>query len=149
MTQPIFQYELFERAIWPIHSIDGDTTRYVEDDGRRSYTVRTERDLGINTPELHSPDPALRAKAIEAKQFREEWFAEHVQCNKRTISWPRIDANPAPTLFSEFVEIPYFILRTASPDSFDRWLSTIRCQAGHTLQQDLLDAGLAELYTPH
>lgn len=136
--------DFYTRAIWPVHEIDGDTTRYLEDDGRRSYTVRTERDLGINTPELHDPDPTIRAKALDAKTYRRQWFITHLAHNTATLSWPRITGD----LFAEFVEVPYFVLRSAKPESFDRWLSEIYCQAGHNLQQALLDAGLAVTFTP-
>lgn len=136
--------ELYARAVWPIHAVDGDTSDLVEDDGRRQYTVRRDRDLGIDTPEVHAADPLKRAEAAQAKLVRTQWFAEHLAHNTGTMRWPRIDGN----LFSGFVEVPYFILRSEKPDTFDRWLSTITCQAGHSLQQALLDAGLAVEFKP-
>lgn len=53
-----------------VRAIDGDTIECVVDLG---YGVKVSgknavvRLLGINTPELNSPDPAVRAKAIQAK----------------------------------------------------------------------------------
>jgi hypothetical protein len=139
----IFRPQSLSRStcpIWPVHSVDGDTSDFLEDDGRRAYSVRRDRDLGINTPEMHSADPEQRKRAIAAKAFRESWFGQHLICNQKTVSWPRLDGS----LFSGYVEVPYFILRSEKPDAFDRWLSTIRCQLGHVLPQALLDAGYAE-----
>ena len=131
--------DFFDRPVWPVHSIDGDTNDWLEDNGRREYAIRRDRDLGINTPELHAADPEVRAKAYAAKDFREHWLAEHAAHNSATLKWPKLDG----TLFAEYVAVPYFVLRSEKPDSFDRWLSTIECQAGHSLQQALLDSGLA------
>lgn len=133
------QANTFQRRIWPMHEVDGDTSGYIEDSGRRTYTVWRDRDLGINTPELHASDPAVRQKAEAAKAFRLAWFRTHVACNIDRDSWPRLDGN----LFADTVEIPYFLLDSHASDSFDRWLSIITCQAGHNLQIDLLAAGLA------
>ena len=131
--------ELYWRPIWPVHEVDGDTSDYLEDDGRRQYAVRRDRDLGINTPELHAKSPKERDRALAAKAFRAHWYAEHLPCNTDTLSWPRMDG----TLFAGYVDVPYFLLRSEKADAFDRWLSTIMCQAGHVLPQALLDAGLA------
>ena len=139
--------DFFTRPVWPVRSIDGDTSDWLEDNGRREYAVRRDRDLGINTPEMHATDPEVRAKAVEAKQFREAWLIEHVAHNTATLKWPKLRENDfgqtAMLLWAEYVAVPYFVLHSEKPDSFDRWLSTIECQAGHSLQQALLDAGLA------
>ena len=131
--------ELYQRAIWPVRDVDGDTLDYLEDDGRRSYAVRRERTLGINAPEIHAPDPAVRQQAAAAAAEAVHWFTEHLPCNKEFKSWPRLDGS----VFSGYVEVPYFLLDSRKPDSFDRWLSVITCQAGHSLGQHLLDLGLA------
>lgn len=132
--------ETYWRKIWPVHEVDGDTSDVLEDDGRRAYAVRRERDLGIDTPEMHAADPLVRARAAQAAIYRRAWFEEHIACNTLHDSWPRVDGQ----LFAGYVEIPYFLLDSRKPDSFDRWLSLIECQAGHSLADALLQAGLAD-----
>ena len=135
--------DLYTRAIWPVHSVDGDTWDYLEDTGRRDYVVRRDRTLGINTPELHARDTAVRARAQAARAAVPVWFNDHLACNTAVLWWPRIDG----TLFGEYVAIHYFLLRSEKTEEFGRWLADTWCQAGHNLGQYLLSAGLADPFT--
>lgn len=49
--------------------VDGDTIKVTIDLGFTVYWKSSCRLYGINTPELKSSDPLVRAKAIEAKQY--------------------------------------------------------------------------------
>jgi micrococcal nuclease len=49
--------------------LDGDTVEMVIDLGFTVQWKSTCRLYGINTPELTSKDPLIRAKALEAKQY--------------------------------------------------------------------------------
>jgi micrococcal nuclease len=49
--------------------LDGDTVELVIDLGFTVQWKSTCRLYGINTPELTSKDPLIRAKALEAKQY--------------------------------------------------------------------------------
>src|SRR5215467_2869794 len=120
-------FDLYTRAAWPVHRVDGDTADFLEDDGRRSYTLRRERMLGINTPELHASDPDVRAKAQQATDFMHAWLIQHLPHNALTVSWPKIDGN----IFSETIDIHYFLITSSKPDAFDRWLCILKCQSGH------------------
>lgn len=54
--------------------IDGDTVDVVVDLGFNVSLKQRFRILGIDAPELKDKDPFIRAKAIEAKKFAEDWF---------------------------------------------------------------------------
>lgn len=48
--------------------IDGDTAKLRIDFGMRMFMTANCRFYGINTPELHDKDEAIREKALQAKQ---------------------------------------------------------------------------------
>lgn len=57
---------------WPanfVRAIDGDTIEVVLDRGFHDHSFKRLRLAGIDTPELRDKDTAVRAKAIEAKDF--------------------------------------------------------------------------------
>jgi endonuclease YncB( thermonuclease family) len=103
-------------------AVDGDTVDAYIDAGFLNYRLERLRLLGINTPELHAADPAVRATALQAKAFTEQWLAEH-QAHGPS-DWP-------------------FLIRSAKSDAFGRWLADLQCPQEHSLNQALLDAGLA------
>lgn len=49
--------------------VDGDTIDIIIDLGLDVYRTERVRVAGVDTPELRASDPAVRAKAIEAKAF--------------------------------------------------------------------------------
>lgn len=124
----------FWRSARLIYVVDGDTI-YVEIDG--GHRVRSDqklRLLGVNTPELHDPDLNIRARAQQAKAFTTTWLTEHQAHNTQSLSWGGREVFP-------------FNVRSEKGDSFDRWLALVQCQLGHDLCQDLLDSGLAVVWT--
>jgi micrococcal nuclease len=56
--------------------IDGDTLDVEIDLGFRVTTLQRVRLVGVDTPELNSPDPAKRAAAQDAQAFVRRWVAE-------------------------------------------------------------------------
>jgi|CXWL01.1.fsa_nt_gi endonuclease YncB( thermonuclease family) len=58
---------MYEYWATPLRVVDGDTFVAMIDLGLRVSKQETLRLRGIDTPEMNSPDPALRAKAAEAK----------------------------------------------------------------------------------
>ena len=115
-------------------AVDGDTVQGVVIDVGFCAQYRPPtglRLLGINTPELHATDPAVRDRAIQARSFTGSWLVEHA-------------THLAGGLSADF---PFFVT-TQKTDHFARWLATVRCGQGHELNQDLLAAGLADVYLP-
>jgi micrococcal nuclease len=116
---------LYEYRARPVRAIDGDTIEVVVDlgfgltMGAGSWPFRI-RVLGVNCPEMHSKDEALRAKAVEAKAFTAKWLADAAA---RTDEWP-------------------IRIATEKGDSFGRWLATVT-NGKSSLGVDLLDARLA------
>ena len=106
--------------------VDGDTVDAEIDVGFLLTTLQRLRLLGINTPELHSNDPAQRALALAARAYTEQWFTTHVH---EPADWP-------------------FNLRTEKDDVFGRYLAVVECGQGHVLNDALLAAGLAGVFRP-
>lgn len=52
-----------------VRAVDGDTIDVIVDCGFEQYRTERVRVLGVNTPELHDPDSAVRLRAVAAKQF--------------------------------------------------------------------------------
>lgn len=102
--------------------IDGDTVIALLDMGFWLTNTVHLRLLGLDTPELHDHDPAVRAKAAAARIYVEGWFLEHLHDPGET--WP-------------------LLVRTEKADSFDRWLGDVWCQQEHCLNADLLAGGWA------
>ena len=50
-------------------SNDGDTIKFLVDVGFGIHKEKTVRLLGVDTPELRSKDPQVKAKAYDAKHF--------------------------------------------------------------------------------
>jgi micrococcal nuclease len=103
--------------------IDGDTLDTVIDVGFRLTTEQRVRLLAVNTPELRARDPAERAAAQQARTFVVDWVAQHAAHAVRA-DWP-------------------FVVHTEKSDVFGRYLAHFTCAAGHSLNDDLLAAGLA------
>lgn len=66
--EPAYRYRVEE--VLDVH--DGDTFRARIDLGFRTYTVISIRVRGVNTPEMHDKDPALKLAARAAQRFSEE-----------------------------------------------------------------------------
>jgi endonuclease YncB( thermonuclease family) len=124
----------FWRAARIVRVVDGDTIDVEIDGGHRRRSDQRLRLLGINTPELHSPDPAQRQKAIEAQSFVIDWLLTHEAHNTVALTWGGREIYP-------------YNVRSEKGDSFDRWLADVQCQEGHDLGQALLDSGLAVVWT--
>ncbi len=107
--------------------IDGDTIQVTIDCGFYITLAERIRLLGIDTSEMHSSDPVLRARAVEAKNFTTNWIAvadAEVPTNI-DIEWP-------------------FELETYKSDAFGRWLGILRRFSDRKiLNDDLSSAGLA------
>ena len=89
------------------------------------------RILGVNTPEINSPDPETRNRALAARDYTAAWLAGHAShlgggC---TADWP-------------------FAVRTRKADVFARPLTSVECGQAHDLASDLLQAGFAVAFTP-
>ena len=115
-------------------AVDGDTVQGVTIDCgfcARYYPPTGLRLLGVNTPELHSPDAATRARAEQARTFTTAWLTEH-----------------AAHLDGDLTAAFPFAVTTQKTDHFARWLATVRCGQGHCLNDDLIASGNAVPYTP-
>ena len=110
--------------------VDGDTVDATVDAGFKRRSDERLRLLGVNTPELRSRDPQERIAAQQAKDFTAAWLAEHAQMNTVTVTWGDEEVRP-------------FNIQTEKDDSFGRWLATVECQRGYSLNQALLDSGNA------
>jgi endonuclease YncB( thermonuclease family) len=102
--------------------IDGDTLDVELDQGLHTYRLERLRLLGVNTPELHASDPAVRAQAAEAKAFVERWLEVHAHGSDAVTGWP-------------------LLLITSKSDAFGRWLADVYCAQDHSLTAELLAAG--------
>lgn len=111
--------------------VDGDTVDLWVDLGFRNYLSGRFRLYGIDTPELNSKDEALRAKALEAKQFSTGFCASQGNV-VLTNDW-LLEVNVK-----------------KDPDNFGRWLVSIfKKNIDGTevcLNEELLKAGLASIY---
>jgi micrococcal nuclease len=72
---------MYEYQATLIKVIDGDTLDLLVDQGIRVFNEQRLRLYGVNTPELHDKDPAVRAKANEAKQY----LIDNLPTGKNTI----------------------------------------------------------------
>lgn len=73
-----FFYKMYEYKIISINKIvDGDTIDVTIDLGFYTYIRHKVRIVNINSPELHSSSEADRERARKAKEFAEQWFANH------------------------------------------------------------------------
>jgi endonuclease YncB( thermonuclease family) len=111
--------------------IDGDTLKDVVIDLGCHVVHRPEhiRLLGVNAPELHAKDRATRERALQAKQFVDDWLDTHIH---------HVEEGDSP--ISEFP----FLVHTVKTDSFGRYLGRVECRRGHSLNADLLASGLAD-----
>lgn len=108
---------------------DGDTLEGVVVDvgfGLTYTAPRGLRLLGINSPELHDKDVAVRFMAQQALAFVTAWLLEHAEhlgggC---TRDWP-------------------WAIRTTKTDDFARLLAVLECGQGHDLSTAMLDSGNA------
>ena len=98
-----------------LNVIDGDTIHLYIDTGFHKYEEQHIRLLGVNTPELHSAVPELKAKALAAKNFTiatlAKWSADFKD------DWP-------------------IYIETFKSDAFGRWLATV-WPSQHLLATDL------------
>ncbi|HXI15472.1 MAG TPA: thermonuclease family protein [Chloroflexota bacterium] len=122
---------LYHYRIWIERVIDGDSIQVNLDQGLRIYRNERLRLLGVDTPELRAPDPAVRLAAIAAKDYTAAWALDHAKHASEetgtTAEWP-------------------FIVRTVKADSFGRWLGDVTCGQNHNLSADLLRSGNAAPY---
>lgn len=81
--------------------VDGDTIDATLDFGFRLQAEVRLRLVGVNTPELHASDPAVRAAAHAAQAATLEWVA-----GGQPIDWP-------------------FHIETAKTDAFGRYLADV------------------------
>lgn len=96
--------------------VDGDTLDATVDLGFNIFTNIRFRLYGLDTPEIHSADPTLRATANKAKQLVE-------------------------TLLNKSVTI-----KTYKPDKYGRWLAEIYIDGGSSINKQLLEQNLAVPY---
>ncbi len=120
MTTPVANYV---RNAVVIHVVDGDTVDASIDFGFSIFQVHRLRLLRVDTPELHSPDETLRAKAAEAKEFVIQ------QVMSRNV-----------------------IVETVKSDSFGRYLAEVYYidpkGVQHNLSDELLVNGFAQPFKP-
>lgn len=103
-----------------LNIVDGDTVDMDVDMGFNVRIKQRMRLYGINTPELHASDPAIREAAVKAKEF----VATQVKVGQS-----------------------YEIL-TYKNDKYGRLLVKIRLTPTSTLNEMLVSAGLATIYLP-
>ena len=100
--------------------IDGDTIDLRVDLGFRLEGYIRVRLLGVNTYELHDPDPAVRLKAIEGKNYVGALY-------QISGDWP-------------------ITIRTEKADAFGRWLADVtfidRDGRERNINHELLASGL-------
>lgn len=104
--------------------VDGDTIDVLVDVGFHMLATVRLRLLGVNTYELHDPDPGIRLKAISGKNFL-------CKLSQTSGEWP-------------------LKVETQKSDAFGRWLANVWYtdrdgKEGH-INQELLDSGLAIPY---
>jgi endonuclease YncB( thermonuclease family) len=106
-----------------VRVVDADTLQFVVDLGYYAYAEHRMRLLGVDTPEMNARDAATRARAVAATEFTTQWVALHIQ-HSDDVEWP-------------------VNVRSQKADSFGRFLAHLECGQGHSLNQELLDAGHA------
>lgn len=113
MPDPVVPY-IYKARVDKV--VDGDTLQITLDLGLRLSTVQRVRLLGVNTPEVHAPEPEAREAALRAKAFT---AAE--------------------------LEGKDVLVRTEKDDAFGRWLAVVYVD-GQEWNTKLLDHGLAVPY---
>jgi micrococcal nuclease len=63
---------MYEYRAEYLSNYDGDTVKFMVDLGFNTFMKITVRLSGIDTPELRDPDPVMKAKAYEVKDFVRE-----------------------------------------------------------------------------
>jgi micrococcal nuclease len=99
--------------------IDGDTLDVSIDHGFRVYTKQRVRLYGIDTAELTSGDPALRAKALAAKQKANELAPAGTDVQLKTVK---------------------------EEDKYGRYLAVLTTSGGADLARLLIEQGLGSAY---
>lgn len=131
-----YEYKTIEFRAQCVRVIDGDTVDMVIDRGFRDYRLDRFRLYGIDTPEMNDKDPAVRLKAVEARDLMQSWLQPSgVLLGTgivRVTSWP------------------LRIVTYKDPDNFGRWLVDIYMQDAEGkefhVNQELLARGLAVPY---
>jgi endonuclease YncB( thermonuclease family) len=111
--------------------VDGDTADFLVDLGFRQYMKARFRFSRINTPELSSKDPVVRAKAQEAKDYVIKAICALLVPPFTNAAWQ------------------VRLVPEKDPDNYGRWLAEVFYTPAGTersLNQELLDKGLAVLY---
>ena len=101
--------------------VDGDTLDLYIDLGFRLYRQERIRLLGLDCPELNTPEGQAAAQASR------EWISNAEGLHERVSPkdpWP-------------------FVLHTSKSDSFGRWLGVLETHQGVTLNDWLLDSNHA------
>jgi micrococcal nuclease len=120
-----------------LNVVDGDTVDLFVDLGFRMYTKARFRLARINTPELNSADPAVVARAQQAREFVKQALTVLAVASFDANSWN------------------LRIVPEKSADEYGRWLAEIfyllpavpgAVPVEVSLNQQLLDHGLAILY---
>lgn len=106
-----------------IRAVDGDTIDVVVDCGFEQYRTERVRVLGVNTPELHDPDSAVRLRAVAAKEFTASLIEGTVFTVITTKS-------------------------TAAYDKYGRYLASVIFPLGPTLTERLIAAGHGVAFMP-
>jgi len=107
--------------------VDGDTVRMTIDLGFRDYQEHSLRLSGVAANNLHRGTDEEKRLGRECRQFVVKWFERHRTLCGTTAKWP-------------------FVIVTEKSESFGRYLGTVYCVEGHTLNDDILASGLAEPY---
>jgi len=110
---------MYEYKAEYLSNYDGDTIKFIVDLGFSTFMKITVRLSGVDTPELRDSDPVMKAKAYEAKDFVRELLI-----NAKEI-----------------------IIKTEKDKTgkYGRYLATVYYD-GTNLNQQLVDAGMAEAY---
>lgn len=117
--------------------VDGDTVELDVDVGFHARMKLRFRLLGVDTPELRDPDPAVRERAQAAKAYVQE----------------RIVAVQDAALTTRGDTFP-LLIQTEKADSFGRWLARVRLPVPteplglpvSDLSAELISRGLASPY---
>lgn len=116
--------------------IDGDTLVLDIDLGFEVWTRKRLRLRGIDTPEMNSPDPVERQRALQAKAFSESRLPAGSTIVIQTF---KVD------LHGRFVADVFYLPAAEQSDLAGRTDKERVFAEGHFLNQELLDAGLAEM----
>lgn len=76
---------MYEYNAKVIRVVDGDTVRLQIDLGFTIRWISNCRLHGLNTPELNDPNPEIRIKALEAKQYLIDNLPEEVKVISREL----------------------------------------------------------------